>query len=109
MELTTEPPPSAQDLREKLGAVQELRAVQENEPARGKPFPMPPNDVPPDAGLQCCGRAPLTARVRSLAYHFQSRAEQDARHFHQLDELGGLLEKHPDVARILELLEVTQP
>ena len=58
-------------------------------------------------GLQenlCSARRPsLTESIKSRIYHSQ----RESQNLLQLNELDALLEKHPDVARILDLIEAT--
>ncbi len=49
-------------------------------------------------------RASLRERVNNRLY----RAELESRKAHQLLELSELLEKHPDIARILDLVALVQ-
>lgn len=45
------------------------------------------------------------ASLRDRAYSAQFRAERESRKASQMAELGALLDKNPDVARILDLME----
>lgn len=53
------------------------------------------------AGCGLVGRTGIRDRVRNAEY----RAESEARQAGRMAELGALLDKNPDVARILDLIE----
>jgi len=81
------------ELEEKLMSYNET-AAQETTKAQ-RPFP------PAESGYAEPCQLPITERFRGQLH----RTRREARKAEQLNELIDLLEKHPDVARILDLVE----
>ena len=60
-------------------------------------------------GVENCAAQTIAAppSLRQRISNRRARAEQETRHLDQLQELEYLLDKHPEVARIFELLDAT--